>query len=714
MASTTFDAAYWGRFEHRPRRYLEVARTGDLKLMWKSYQSQPRAEKGRFLAHFDVAEFDLESLHRKLEAHGVAFHTLEPLESGARVIVSGEGQEQLDKVNLSAEYFGVTGTAEFIDTTKKDGTDGEQRYGARRIHERVIVEGVIPEEGGGRQLAERDLGSLWQEIRDRWGERLQTEVKKPAPAERAYDESEHPRDEYGRWTDAGSSKPPAREGEGSGRAQPPSAGEGNSGASADKLTGTYSGRRATDAERSRHVIQVWEPDSDGRAIAEKLGITPQTFEQLNVVTGGADRFHAAIAAAKTGKYAAAVHAYSAAEYSDMDLYLSPDGLTGFALKGKDIVSCFKHPDYRAKGACHSMLALAVQKGGRKLDAFDTVLPELYSKNGFRAASRLAWKDEFAPQGWNKDTYKAFNSGEPDVVFMVYDPQYVNAAPPYSKTDGIRAQDYDDAVRIQQQAMEHAASKPPPPLPRPKPALSDAEINKAIRDVSKDLDFDPAMIDIDHGAPSKFTLNGQQYEAAGLAHTHKIGKAALLVTIYSQKITGDAMLRRVTSHEIEHIKFETAYNRYQADYQKVLKEPNLVSGPDPVMRADGTLKPPYDTKYPAYTAMVDFTTRSIEDFAAADGVSDYSFDWWKNWKANGGRAEDAHSAQHETLAEMARIKYETGKFPEHMGERILSWRIPLGGTVDDAKPKPSQAQMDRNAKLWRDLYRAVDKVWKLPA
>ena len=64
--------------------------------------------------------------------------------------------------------------------------------------------------------------------------------------------------------------------------------------------------------------------------------------------------------------------------------------------------------------------------------------------------------------------------------------------------------------------------------------------------------------------------------------------------------------------------------------------------------------------------------------------------------------------------MARIKYETGKFPEHMGERILSWRIPLGGTVDDAKPKPSQAQMDTNAKLWRDLYRAVDKVWKLPA
>jgi hypothetical protein len=52
------------------------------------------------------------------------------------------------------------------------------------------------------------------------------------------------------------------------------------------------------------------------------------------------------------------------------------------------------------------------------------------------------------------------------------------------------------------------------------------------------------------------------------------------------------------------------------------------------------------------------------------------------------------------------KYTTGKFPDHMGERIISWR-------GENKPKPSQATINSNAKLWRDLYRAVDKVWKLP-
>jgi hypothetical protein len=49
----------------------------------------------------------------------------------------------------------------------------------------------------------------------------------------------------------------------------------------------------------------------------------------------------------------------------------------------------------------------------------------------------------------------------------------------------------------------------------------------------------------------------------------------------------------------------------------------------------------------------------------------------------------------------------------MGERIISWRgedVPKRRGED--VPKPSQAEMDKNAKLWRDLYRAVDKVWKM--
>ena len=46
-------------------------------------------------------------------------------------------------------------------------------------------------------------------------------------------------------------------------------------------------------------------------------------------------------------------------------------------------------------------------------------------------SRLKWDDASAPDDWNKETFKQFQNGEPDVVFFVYDPKYFGDA------------DYDD-------------------------------------------------------------------------------------------------------------------------------------------------------------------------------------------------------------------------------------------------------------------------------
>lgn len=154
---------------------------------------------------------------------------------------------------------------------------------------------------------------------------------------------------------------------------------------------------------------------------------------------GAQAFHAAISSAKTGEFSASVHVYSPDEYKAMRLFLSPDGLTGFALKGDDIVSVFKHPSSKAKKVAEEMLKLAVENGGRRLDAFDTQLPRLYSKAGFKAVARLKWNEEFIPDGWKKDTYSAFNKGEPDVVFMVHDPK----AQLYVKGEGKYVKDYDE-------------------------------------------------------------------------------------------------------------------------------------------------------------------------------------------------------------------------------------------------------------------------------
>ncbi len=160
----------------------------------------------------------------------------------------------------------------------------------------------------------------------------------------------------------------------------------------------------------------------------------------------AEAFHASISALKTNNpFAASVHVYDKAEYADWRMFLTADGKAGFALKPDgDIVSVFsKGPE--VKGASHTMLEIAKQAGGTKLDAFDTVLPRIYGDHGFKAVARVPWNDEYAPEGWDKATFAKFNNGEPDVVFMVYT---LAGAGPYRPGDGKTVSDYSEAVRLQ--------------------------------------------------------------------------------------------------------------------------------------------------------------------------------------------------------------------------------------------------------------------------
>lgn len=119
-------------------------------------------------------------------------------------------------------------------------------------------------------------------------------------------------------------------------------------------------------------------------------------------------------------YGAAVYVYPAEEYQQMRLFLTDDKQSGFAIKSDgDIVSVFSN----GGGKVHSMLALAVEQGGTKLDAFDTVLPDIYSINGFKEVGRDSWNEDYKPDDWNKQTFGLYNNGEPDIVYMEYDPAF---------------------------------------------------------------------------------------------------------------------------------------------------------------------------------------------------------------------------------------------------------------------------------------------------
>lgn len=153
----------------------------------------------------------------------------------------------------------------------------------------------------------------------------------------------------------------------------------------------------------------------------------------------------------SSKFGTSVEIKNPEDYKGYDLFMigegramasvSPDGELGSVLKGingtsEDVVRVVE-------------TALASGKV-RWLNAFDTVLPNMYQKYGFEAVARLKFVDEYRPDGWNYELYNKFNGGRPDVVFMAYvGPE----ATSYKFFKGVEVATYDEAVALTHSRVE---------------------------------------------------------------------------------------------------------------------------------------------------------------------------------------------------------------------------------------------------------------------
>ncbi|PCK23259.1 hypothetical protein CHR55_30380 [Rhodococcus qingshengii] len=153
-------------------------------------------------------------------------------------------------------------------------------------------------------------------------------------------------------------------------------------------------------------------------------------------------------------YAASVHVYDEDEYRQMRLLVTDDGKAGVALKDDEVVSVFAHKDSAHSDVAQSMLRQSTMLGGHRLDCFDTVLPNLYADAGFVPVARLAWNDDYAPDGWDYQQFGRFNGGRPDVVFMAHDPEKVGGT--YTPGTGAYIDDYDAGI-ARAQAYRSGAS-----------------------------------------------------------------------------------------------------------------------------------------------------------------------------------------------------------------------------------------------------------------
>jgi hypothetical protein len=207
---------------------------------------------------------------------------------------------------------------------------------------------------------------------------------------------------------------------------------------------TFSRESPSGAQSGRDVVAIWRSETGG------------TFYEHGG-SGGAKAFHSAITRAKSGEFGASVHVHEPDEYKGMRLFTAPDGKSGFALDGDNIVSLFKDPDVTKRGVAAASLKLAVEQGGRRLDCFDTALPSLYARSGFKAVARLKWNETYKPDGWDKATYKDYNKGEPDVVFMTYNGP---AKLSYTAGDGRTVKDYDEGTAEQLKSAPSVAGYNP--------------------------------------------------------------------------------------------------------------------------------------------------------------------------------------------------------------------------------------------------------------
>ena len=194
--------------------------------------------------------------------------------------------------------------------------------------------------------------------------------------------------------------------------------------------------------------------ADEHARFAARGLSAPTLYELAPADAGVYR-EQMLELTRKNPHAASVHVYSEDEYRQMRLLVTDDGKAGVALKDDEIVSAFAHKDCAHPRSVQSMIRQATRLGGHRLDCFDTVLPKLYADAGFVPVARLAWNDDYAPNGWDYQQFSRFNGGRPDVVFMAHDPARVGGM--YMPGAGEYVDDYDIGI-ARSQAYRAGMSK----------------------------------------------------------------------------------------------------------------------------------------------------------------------------------------------------------------------------------------------------------------
>lgn len=151
--------------------------------------------------------------------------------------------------------------------------------------------------------------------------------------------------------------------------------------------------------------------------------------------------------------------------------VAPDG---------DIVGVFKNKNGGPKKALDTMMPIAIEQGGDRLDCYGEGLVNLYAKYGFEPVARVEFNPEYANEGWTPDKGTPYiyvmkhNGDSADAVvdkmgtYPEYTDAQLNALPTYGKDD------YDGAMAYRDSLMQQSQPAAQPEAQQEQPAAQSAK------------------------------------------------------------------------------------------------------------------------------------------------------------------------------------------------------------------------------------------------
>jgi hypothetical protein len=188
--------------------------------------------------------------------------------------------------------------------------------------------------------------------------------------------------------------------------------------------------RSVESDRKRQITRsINRLSSYTGKVSYKKGTGEEPTRSLKVVRKGPvlgnKGFVKFAKANKDGhKFGSSVDVFEESNYEAYDLIItsseSGQGVTLAISPDGELSSVTRSPGATQEDV-NAAFDMAISTGKVKfLNGFETILPDKYASYGFTPVARLKFDPTQQPPGWSYETYKEFNDGKPDVIFMRFD------------------------------------------------------------------------------------------------------------------------------------------------------------------------------------------------------------------------------------------------------------------------------------------------------